>query len=117
MRELDYLIEFSTYLKSSEEKYKFLKHYPFCPYSYSKKLINFFVFWCRSNYYTSNYKSIHDYREFTTNSEVNIAVLLTDVTYMIRRERSCSGFVATQIDVLEKLIDCIIEKELCRNQS
>lgn len=115
MSEFDYLVEFSAFLKSSEVKYRFEKEHLLNPYSYNREIINFFTFWCTSNYFTPNYKSVHEKREFSTNPNVDIEVLLADITYMIRRERFSPGVVATQLDTFERLIDWVIEKELHRS--
>lgn len=109
--ELATLIEFNAFLKSPTDKYLFDHKNPFYPYVYTKEMLEFFSFWCMSSYFTEGYTSVHSERNFTMSKDTDLPTLLADVTFMVRRERFSAGFVATQLDILSKTLDIIIEKE------
>lgn len=116
MKELDILIQFSDYLKSDSVKVKIVNNNIFTPHQYSKEIIVFFGFWCSSTYFTTDYTSLHSERNFFMNKDTDRVTLLSDITFIIRRERFSSGFVASHIDILEKAIDIIIDMEMLSNE-
>lgn len=105
------LIEFNTFLKSPTDKYSFDYKNPFYPYAYVKEILEYFSFWCMSSYFIECYTSVHSERDFTMSKDTDLPTLLADVTFMVRRERFTAGFVATQLDILSKTLDLIIDKE------
>lgn len=111
-KDLKIIKDFISYLDSDTEKYSINYGTPFVIHSYSDEIIDFIIYWNESSYLQKDYLervksyggTISDIKAET----LDLDMVLVVITYILRQERFSGGIIASNLDLLKRLLERLI---------
>lgn len=122
MKEINYDIKtikrFIKYLKSDNEKFDIDYKHLIEPYSYSKEINEFIIFWNKSKLFRFDYvkyfKNINSI-EIENINQKSTEFICYAITYFIRWERFSNGLIAHNLNKIMELLEELIIR-LCEHR-
>ncbi len=120
-KDIKEISKFVEYLDSDKEKYKINYKHLFEPYTYSKEISDFIMFWNESKLFRVDYIRYFDNRKNFEMDNINhksTNFICYAITYFIRRERFSNGLLANNLDKLKELLqELVIRLNKYKNSS
>lgn len=110
-KDIKEISKFVEYLDSDKEKYKINYKHLFEPYTYSKEISDFIMFWNGSKLFRIDYvKYFYKRKSFEMENigQKSTEFICYAITYFIRRERFSNGLIANNLDKLKELLQELV---------